>query len=201
MDKPFIGAMNRKITIIEKAIIRTSTGSEKTTEETICEPYAAMKDNSGSEDIEGKVIHLINRSYTIRANADVKSKGTKLIVIDDFFDNPDDVREFALSCEYKSDNNYYKGLRSVENYHFPNAKELFESLSLEVFKKVTSNKVKGEMNVKEVIEGNLCREINDYVMLEIRTAHTYIDKFNTKNRKKYAAFYTTNTNTIIENIT
>jgi hypothetical protein len=52
----------------------------------------------------------------------------KLIVIDDFFDNPDDVREFALSCEYKSDNNYYKGLRSVENYHFPNAKELFESL-------------------------------------------------------------------------
>ena len=83
-------------------------------------------------------------------------------------------------------------------YEFP--KELFESLSLEVFKKVTSNKVKGEMNVKEVIEGNLCREINDYVMLEIRTAHTYIDKFNTKNRKKYAAFYTTNTNTIIENL-
>lgn len=82
MDKPFIGAMNRKITIIEKAINRTSTGSEKTTEETVCEPYAAMTDNSGNEDIEGKVIHLINRSYTIRTNADVKSKGTKLIVID-----------------------------------------------------------------------------------------------------------------------
>lgn len=83
MDKPFIGAMNRKITIIEKSINQTSTGSEKTTEVTICEPYAAMKDNSGSEDVEGKVIHLINRSYTIRTNADVKSKGSKLIVIDE----------------------------------------------------------------------------------------------------------------------
>ena len=40
-------------------------------------------------------------------------------------------------------------------YEFP--KELFESLSLEVFKKVTSNKIKGEMNIKEVVEGNLCR--------------------------------------------
>ena len=83
MDKPFIGAMNRKIVIIEKSINQTSTGSEKTTEVTICEPYAAMIDNSGSEDVEGKVIHLINRSYTIRTNADVKSKGTKLIVIDE----------------------------------------------------------------------------------------------------------------------
>jgi len=82
MNKPFIGAMNRKITIVEKVIGRTSTGSEKTSEETVCVPYAAMIDNSGNEDIEGKVIHLINRSYTIRTNATVKSKGTKLIVID-----------------------------------------------------------------------------------------------------------------------
>ena len=34
MNKPFIGAMNRKITIIEKVIGRTSTGSEKTTART-----------------------------------------------------------------------------------------------------------------------------------------------------------------------
>lgn len=82
MSKPFIGQMNRKIALVEKAISRTSTGSEKSTEETICEPYAWMQDNSGSEDVEGKVIHLINRSYTIRVNADVKAKGTKLVVVD-----------------------------------------------------------------------------------------------------------------------
>jgi len=83
-------------------------------------------------------------------------------------------------------------------YEFP--KELFESLSLKIFKKVTSNKVKREMNVKEVVEGNLCREINDYVMSELRTAHTYIDKFNTRNFKKYAAFYITDVNVMIENL-
>lgn len=82
MDKPFIGQMNRKIALVEKEITQTSTGSEKTTEITICEPYAAMKDLSGNEDVEGKVIHLVNRSYTIRVNAEVKSKSTKLIVID-----------------------------------------------------------------------------------------------------------------------
>jgi len=83
-------------------------------------------------------------------------------------------------------------------YEFP--KELFESLSLEVFKKVTSNKVKSEMNVKEVLEGNLCREINDYVMQELRTAHVYIDKYNYKNRKKYSMFYTKDINVMIENL-
>jgi head-tail adaptor len=82
MGKPFIGQMNRKIVLIEKVISQTSTGSETTTEEKICQPFAYMLENSGSEDVEGKVIHLINRSYTIRVNADVKSKGTKLIVID-----------------------------------------------------------------------------------------------------------------------
>lgn len=83
MGKPFIGQMNRKIAIVELAKNQTTTGSEKTTDATICEPYAWMQDNSGGEDVEGKVIHLINRSYTIRVNADVKSKGTKLIVIDE----------------------------------------------------------------------------------------------------------------------
>jgi len=83
MRKPFIGQMSRKIALIEKVISQTSTGSETTTETTICEPYAWMQDNSGNEDVEGKVIHLINRSYTIRVNAEVKSKNTKLIVIDE----------------------------------------------------------------------------------------------------------------------
>ena len=56
------------------------------------------------------------------------------------------------------------------------------------------------MNIKEVVEGNLCREINDYVMLELRTAHTYIDKYNYKNRKKYSAFYTKDIDVMIENL-
>lgn len=75
--------MNRKIALVEKQSTQSATGSEKTTEVTICEPYAMMTDVSGNEDAEGKVIHLFSRTYTIRTNAEVKSKGTKLIVVDE----------------------------------------------------------------------------------------------------------------------
>jgi head-tail adaptor len=82
MSKPFIGQMNRKIALVEVQATQSATGSEKTTDVTVCEPYAAMIDVSGNEDVEGKVIHLFSRTYTIRARSEVKSKGTKLIVID-----------------------------------------------------------------------------------------------------------------------
>lgn len=82
MNKPFIGQMNRKIAIVEVQPAQSATGSEKTTDVTICEPYAAMNDVSGNEDAEGKVIHLFSRTYTIRARSEVKLGGTKLIVVD-----------------------------------------------------------------------------------------------------------------------
>lgn len=79
---PFIGQMDRKIIVVSKTITRDSTGGETFTEETICEPYACLNEQNGNEDVEGKVIHLINRSYTIRYRSDVKDVAVKLIVID-----------------------------------------------------------------------------------------------------------------------
>lgn len=84
MEKsPFIGQMDRKITVVEKVISRSTTGAETFTDNTICEPYACLNEMGGSEDVEGKVIHLINRSYTIRYRAEVKATANQLIVIDD----------------------------------------------------------------------------------------------------------------------
>lgn len=82
MDKPFIGQLNRKITIVSLTIDRTATGGEKTNEVTVCEPYAMMNDGSGNEDVEGRVIHLMNRSYTIRKRDDVNLNSTRLVLID-----------------------------------------------------------------------------------------------------------------------
>lgn len=82
MDKPFIGQLNRKITIVRLEIDRTATGGEKTSEITVCEPYAKMDDGSGNEEVEGRVIHLINRSYVIRKRDDVNLNSTKLVLID-----------------------------------------------------------------------------------------------------------------------
>lgn len=81
--KPYIGQMNHKIQLIEKVLGRTATGAEISTENLVCEPWASMNDVSGSEDVEGKVRHLVNRTYVVRFNPVIKSKGTTLILIDE----------------------------------------------------------------------------------------------------------------------
>lgn len=79
---PYIGQMDRKILIFEETKARNTVGEEKPTPSTIAEPYAYMQERSGSEDVEGKVRHLISRSYTIRYNATVLEKGTRLKLTD-----------------------------------------------------------------------------------------------------------------------
>ena len=51
----------------------------------------------------------------------------KLFVVDDFYANPDEVRKFAMSLEYKRDIRFYKGQRT-ESYRFEGLKETFETI-------------------------------------------------------------------------
>jgi len=83
MDKsPFIGQLDRVISIVELIETRNTTGEMDVTEAVIATPYAFMNDVSGSEDVEGKIRHLINRTYVIRYNELIKSKATEMMVID-----------------------------------------------------------------------------------------------------------------------
>lgn len=83
MEKtPFIGQMDRKISIVELVKTRNSTGEEETTETVVANPYAQMKDVSSNEDFEGKVRNLINRTYIIRFNAALKANANSMVVID-----------------------------------------------------------------------------------------------------------------------
>jgi hypothetical protein len=52
----------------------------------------------------------------------------QLIVVDNFYTNPDEIREFALGAEYEEDLQWYKGLRSKKQYLFPGLKEEFEKI-------------------------------------------------------------------------
>jgi hypothetical protein len=52
----------------------------------------------------------------------------KLFVIDNFYSNPDEIRNFALLQEYKSDIRFYKGLRSATTFRPENIKAQFESI-------------------------------------------------------------------------
>ena len=52
----------------------------------------------------------------------------KLFVVNNFYSNPDAVRDYALRLEYVADLRYYKGLRSVGTFLFPGIKEAFERI-------------------------------------------------------------------------
>jgi len=49
-------------------------------------------------------------------------------VVDNFYENPDAVREFALSLEFNDHPNYHKGKRTDQCYRFDGLKERFEQL-------------------------------------------------------------------------
>lgn len=83
MDKtPYIGQMNRKIKIVEFEKTQNSTGEAEIEENIISEPFAFMNEVSGSEDADGKIRHIVNRTYTIRHNTSVIRKATELVVYD-----------------------------------------------------------------------------------------------------------------------
>ena len=56
------------------------------------------------------------------------SKAKALIVVDNFYKNPDTIRAFAYQKEFKHNNTHYKGMRTSETFLFEGLKEEFESL-------------------------------------------------------------------------
>lgn len=81
-DKPFIGKMDTKIQVILVGKTRDNAGGVGTAETEVCNSFAYMKEVSGQEDPEGKIRHLVNRTYTIRYNSEVLEKATQLKVKD-----------------------------------------------------------------------------------------------------------------------
>lgn len=57
----------------------------------------------------------------------VKSQPS-LVVVDNFLDNPDQVRGFALSQKYEESSDYYKGRRTYERYLSDSLKLEFQDL-------------------------------------------------------------------------
>mgnify|MGYP005856538257 CR=1 FL=1 len=52
----------------------------------------------------------------------------RILVVDDFYANPDEVRAFALRQEYQPNPKDHKGQRSKQRFAFPGIKERFEQL-------------------------------------------------------------------------
>lgn len=54
-----------------------------------------------------------------------KKRYPHIVVVDDFYNDPDYIRKMALEAEYHSDNRFYKGRRTKKNYLFPYLREEF----------------------------------------------------------------------------
>jgi hypothetical protein len=57
-----------------------------------------------------------------------RRKTPQILVVDDFYQDPDAIRKLALAAEYEADLRYFKGLRSKQKFLFPYVKEEFERL-------------------------------------------------------------------------
>ena len=64
----------------------------------------------------------ISTKYAINVNT------PSYIVIDNFYTNPDSVREFALTCDFQYHPNNHKGKRTDQCYRFDGLKERFEQI-------------------------------------------------------------------------
>lgn len=82
VKKPFIGQKDRQVTISLKVSDRDAVGGYSNTLQPIATTWAYMEEVSGKEDSEGKVVHLIDRKYTIRYRPDVVNKSTNLVLED-----------------------------------------------------------------------------------------------------------------------
>lgn len=51
-----------------------------------------------------------------------------LMIVDSFYKNPDEIRNFAMQQEFAYDNRFYKGQRTKERYLWPYLKEEFERI-------------------------------------------------------------------------
>lgn len=55
-------------------------------------------------------------------------RNKRLFVVDNFYSNPDAVRQYALTHEFVEDLRYYKGLRSTQYYRDDKIKQAFEEV-------------------------------------------------------------------------
>ena len=66
---------------------------------------------------------LIKKTNVLKIS---KNRKPEIIIVDNIYENPDEVREFALSCEFKTNDSYHKGARTVSRYLPEGMKEVFE---------------------------------------------------------------------------
>lgn len=86
MEKmPFIGQLDRKVVILRYVKTQSSTGAIRPVEQVVICVFAKMDEKSGDEELDGKIMHVVNRSYTVRYDKGILNFGKDYIVQDGIF--------------------------------------------------------------------------------------------------------------------
>lgn len=80
---PFIGQLDRKISIIKLVKSQSDSGAATSTDEIVATPWSFMEEKGGDEDLDGKEMHRLERTYTIRYRSEIKNSGKDYQLDDD----------------------------------------------------------------------------------------------------------------------
>lgn len=78
--KPFVGQLDRRITLFETSKIKNEINEEKETDVVVCRPWAKVDEVSGGEEVEGKILHKTQRSFIVRFRDEINKKSNQLKV-------------------------------------------------------------------------------------------------------------------------
>ena len=82
-NRAYVGQRDRKVEVVEYTSTKNALNEDVKTESSIGFFYAKMVDLSGAEDEEGKVIHIVNRTYTIAFLNAIRVRGENMVVKDE----------------------------------------------------------------------------------------------------------------------
>jgi hypothetical protein len=92
----------------------------------------------GNEEQAKEYLNLLNQDIPIKEDSTKNTsefsfkfnsnQNKRMFIVDNFYDNPDEIRNFALNQEYIEDLRWYKGLRSKVMFRPPGLKERFEEI-------------------------------------------------------------------------
>lgn len=87
--RAFVGQRGVRVEIVKYITEKNAINEDVKTTVSLGLFWARVEDLSGSETTEGKVMHIINRIYTVPFNAELQAKGEHMVVIDG-------VREYRI---------------------------------------------------------------------------------------------------------
>lgn len=80
-ETPFIGQMDKLIEVYKVVNVPNEIGEPKPTDILVSKPWAKMEDKNGSVEEEGKILSVVNRTYTIRRNPEIAEHGRQMHIV------------------------------------------------------------------------------------------------------------------------